>query len=795
MDRLSVSLSMCVFVIILSACTSFLPGSPHQPDFPLSECASDHLQAAREHALSGQEDSQISYRSTCVTPQEAVFPADGDGAQASLFSSSEREMREVLERPYLDAIGIASHPKLGVALSGGGTKASAFATGVLAGMADHGLLDQTDFISSVSGGGYAAYFYYAHKVFPRVGGKPGSVPAASYLYRDCVRTPTSELLTSELNKKFEALERIFCDSSGLLFRGKELGSQSPEDNKYQAFQKCMQDLLSPINCSNQATTEDWAPKVPLAWAFAQSVAAAPIFHLFNTLFDEGVGVSPAKQSYMRGIGLAYGSTPEANFVFPGGAAEEKQPIHCTGYGGSYNIISDCRYSENGMLQPRSFSFEQLRVALLQAKQADARLPYWIINATATKYRSARGWFSSRVDDNIKDVFEMTPLIHGSARYGYVSSSPYLHGMNVLDAVVGAAAFFDANEQVFDQPVHAVTGVVPHTLNLSWGLDIRNYNVSDGRSAFHRSMPFLFYWIDGALSTWSSTSKEDEDRHRSSFIRLVDGGSGENLGAYSLLRRGVRNLVISDGAQDTTGFFADVCHLVSGVAYEPSPVFPRHIYFPGLKDLQQHCADMLAGKNTNWGYRLHDWQFSQPVLFGCARVRAMSGNGENCNDLEKHDVRLFLVKPALDYNAFKQNQRVGANKAGERNDRAGLLSRCWLSGDPIENTAGAPLLSCEVALHLMNADAPAKHRCPTFPQNSTVSMTGNSSSRLFAAYRELSRQYVGMVAPLIAQFLRDDQDPHARDQYQAILRQQEKQHRSLFEIQGTMFGKYHTGCDL
>eukprot|EP01030_Chromulinospumella_sphaerica_P018920 gene18920-18796_t len=50
---------------------------------------------------------------------------------------------------------------LGLALSGGGTKAGVFAHGVLHGLHDTGLLEQVDVISSVSGGGYAAYWYYS----------------------------------------------------------------------------------------------------------------------------------------------------------------------------------------------------------------------------------------------------------------------------------------------------------------------------------------------------------------------------------------------------------------------------------------------------------------------------------------------------------------------------------------------------------------------------------------------------------------------------------------------------------
>lgn len=55
-------------------------------------------------------------------------------------------------------------PKIGLALAGGGTRAAYFAHGVMQGLNDSGLLDQVDVISSVSGGGYAAYWYYARRM-------------------------------------------------------------------------------------------------------------------------------------------------------------------------------------------------------------------------------------------------------------------------------------------------------------------------------------------------------------------------------------------------------------------------------------------------------------------------------------------------------------------------------------------------------------------------------------------------------------------------------------------------------
>ncbi|HEY0207972.1 patatin-like phospholipase family protein, partial [Acerihabitans sp.] len=54
-----------------------------------------------------------------------------------------------------------ARPRIGLALSGGGTRAAYFSLGILSGLSRSGVLEHVDVISSVSGGGYAAYWYFA----------------------------------------------------------------------------------------------------------------------------------------------------------------------------------------------------------------------------------------------------------------------------------------------------------------------------------------------------------------------------------------------------------------------------------------------------------------------------------------------------------------------------------------------------------------------------------------------------------------------------------------------------------
>ncbi|MBM3569573.1 MAG: hypothetical protein FJX46_12575 [Alphaproteobacteria bacterium] len=54
-----------------------------------------------------------------------------------------------------------NRPKLCLALSGGGLRSASFAIGVMAALEQAGLMEKIDVISAVSGGAYAASWYYA----------------------------------------------------------------------------------------------------------------------------------------------------------------------------------------------------------------------------------------------------------------------------------------------------------------------------------------------------------------------------------------------------------------------------------------------------------------------------------------------------------------------------------------------------------------------------------------------------------------------------------------------------------
>lgn len=667
------------------------------------------------------------------------------------FSRQERCLRQHLESPF--ATTTRQPAQFGIALSGGGSKAASFAIGVLAGLSDVQLLDRADYLSSVSGGGYAAYFYYAHRLFPLVRQGAQRVTASNAeLFQDCIPLPVTFHAT---DKVIHAIERsaVHCDRQGLTALEPTTGLPSATGG-YQAFLKCTQDLMRPGDCSMDTTT---SPRKGISLATWGGSAATFLPSLVaHTLFDWGMATSPSAISYHDGIGMAYGATlVDTRKLEP--ELVNARTRRCGEQAGGVDTVLDCT---TGIFDPDpvALTFDELRTGLLKMRLAGGDgMPFWIMNAAAPQHRSIYGWLrEGRHDVTNSDMFEMTAVSHGSGRYGYVSAPAAIHGMTVLDGVQASAAFLDANELVIhNRLVRTAAGLGLHFANLDWGLDIANYNVSTRRRQIHRALPFPLYYLDSLVARTqdrASMSNERRDRERSVFIRLIDGGNAENLGVYSLLKRGVRNILIADAAADSKGQFPDLCGLRRRLRDTPAGEMPRFVYFPGLAGFDEHCTKLDNGAADS-GYDLYNWFADHPLLLGCIRQGEHPGSGAfQCQGVARDEVRLLVAKPAVDLAAFQKNQltdHIATLTDGSQALRS-RVSDCWVRG----TSAPTALLNCDTALFLHFNHATRKGDCPIFPQHSTVLMTANSSATLFAAYRELARQHVQRDAGILRSLLRE-----------------------------------------
>ncbi|WP_156885451.1 patatin-like phospholipase family protein [Massilia niastensis] len=726
----------CLFLLVtLSACVTKYPKSepPIGLEFPLDECSDSVLTRVGKDVKAPKSREKIDPTSLCVTAPIGEVAQPGTNKEerreieARAFSGAEAVLRGKLEPPF--AAGAAA-PRFGLALSGGGSKASAFTVGVMAGLSDHDLLDRADFISTVSGGGYAAYFYYAHRIFPVVRPGHGTTPDTAALYNDCIGMPDRVIATCTV---IAAIGKVnHCPRLGLV--PNPANDDVAQTIRYQAFLRCTQDVLQPGECDTRTTRGfDWGiSKISLLG----SISLFPLSNISNTLFDWGLSTSPSGRTYHDGIGISNGATVSRPSAFPKGIEQSRS--FCDSASVKASEMLDCKPNVFDP-DPAPMSFDELRSGLQKLNRvAGRRIPFWIINATAPKHRSAYGWLvKARKDTSNNDMFEMTAVSHGSGRYGYVSAPVSIYDMTVLDAVAASAAFFDSNQLVYQNRLgKSIVALLMHVGNLDWGYDIPNYNVSIDRRRLHRALPVPLYYVDGYTATMSEKTDEMRDRRRSVYIRLIDGGNSENLGVYSLIKRKTRNILISDAAEDKDGRFGDICGLRKRLQWAPKE-WPRYLYVPGLADFEEHCDKNEKGK----GYDVYRWFIKQPVLFGCVRRHETRGTAaEACRHLGKEDVRLFIVKPAINYHYFVQEQVImegDAPKVARCNVRTGAEK--WEQG----------LLDCEAAVFLVaNKKYRSRDACPIFPQHETALMTANSSSTMFAAYRALARQYAGGVAELL-----------------------------------------------
>jgi hypothetical protein len=231
-----------------------------------------------------------------------------------------------------------------------------------------------------------------------------------------------------------------------------------------------------------------------------NVIAMPFHWLANGVFDWHLNLAPYRWFYQNAIEREFHLTPSAD-----------QSDFVNDYSAAGFVV--------GVKEP--VGFEAMRAFIKEKK-----LPAFIINTTAT--------ISDNIDhygaDYANSIFEFTPFSYGSDAYGY-HAEDFPIDISTAVAVSGAAA---------DSSIlPAKMGFVLSALNSDLGYNIPNYNISDPRKvAGHNVLPFPFY-----------LAYRSNDDIRGTSIYLTDGGHSENLGAFALIRRMCKNIIIVDAEYD------------------------------------------------------------------------------------------------------------------------------------------------------------------------------------------------------------------------------------------------------
>lgn len=700
---------------------------------------------------------------------------------------------------------------IAITLAGGGTKASSFAMGVLAASVtsqlelsrdptrfDGSLFWQSDAVSSVSGGSYAAFYAFSRLIRNRPdAGKPAIEQKDLQRYfRDCIPAGlqlrfSPDLIAAEAARRGMPEQDLFCPTP--VGAGGRADPEAPataraywnsnglrHDTLHQQFVRCHADILTWQRCEFSNTYGARRRSDTTYGALiGVSILSLPMAWVANTLFDWPINLSPSRIVYREGIGLSYGLEPlDARALERdiGEAAQVGAIKHFATDRGDTSFADHTPRdsAEAGLLDhgqdlrirpdPERMTFAGLASLYTDGRQSP---PRWVINATAAPSRSILGW-TGRNDTNFdRDIFHMTADQQCAGGVGAIDVDAALPDLenhdrsfqkgrrnaSLLTAVNASAAFFDANQRVYGQSfVRFSAALAQHLLNLNWGLDLRNIDetgkpkTSEARRAIHLALPAPLYLGE----TYAAYVSD----HDPVYVRLVDGGSSDNLGAYAPIVEGVKDVIISDHAEDRGGSMGDLCLLRNELLIRKG----LHLHVPGLAGWPRGCYDELVLRRSSRrmagttqaardaheklqkvGKAMDDlgvsrirsypiWGWPYPFLAACV---SRDVNPDSC--LSAPLTRLWIIKPAFDYPDWRARQTV------EQHPDDRVLTRCGEEDTlPCESSAFlARLLAGKEAFD-------DKLLTPLFPQDSTVSMTINSYADLVGAYRELGRHYTAIT---------------------------------------------------
>ncbi|SPZ04944.1 Patatin-like phospholipase [Pseudomonas luteola] len=662
-------------------------------------------------------------------------------------------------------------PRLGLALAGGGTKAAVFSIGVLQGLVESGLMDKVDVISSVSGGGYAAYWYYTRLVFDDPNFEQANATSTEFrqaLFLDCIPSRYHNALNIDWQnpKTWPKNQPHPCpqtNNTNLLQLAKDEEnkrddkSQTREDNyryllqaleqaepskhfgtdpyRYQNYLRGYQDIFSTgrnlfgvYAFDYKPTTEDYRFTNETVEMLPLWIGSIIVNAVTNIAFDWNLNVSSTQYAYAKGIARTYGaSVPNCEI--------DRDACITTFYGNGIR-------KEGNIELAKSLTFSQLMRAY-EVKGA----PLWVINATAGEDRKV--FDVGAQQDFSFTAYEISPYQHGSGIYGYKEGS--LPGLMPFEAVMASAAFFDSQQKVLPLKHRILLNPLQKLGAFDWGRSIRNPVKSDMQYTLHHFLPFPIYLADRFA-----------DAKDSMFIHLSDGGMSENLGAYALIRRRVSTLIVSDHSFDRKGSMGDICRLKRGLEKQD-----LYLLLPGLEHFDKQCS---GDPELLTGYDINHW--SHPVLAGCIVSKAQAYM--NCEKLEEYReegqyaAHLFVIKPAWgtppmqdDLETIKKlcsphhgdldesTNKAALSKARRTCEQA-VIRACTVRNNTDESPmwAGAMPPSCEVyaflRANIFNEKGIASDGCPYFPQFETKVVTMDSSPWIFGAMRDLATYYTKRV---------------------------------------------------
>lgn len=520
-------------------------------------------------------------------------------------------------------------PQVGLALSGGGTRAGLFAHGVMQGLFDSGLLEKVDTISSVSGGGYAALWYFTKRMEAARQGWD-----YRQIFSDCLPTWWVGDPGRQAGPLTD-LQKLIAQAKGWPMACPNSAHFAPGDPyRWQAHLARWPDIFgeSPVVVTGSRQSGPWFQLLGMG------IEAA-----FTTITRLQLR-SDVGDLYQAGIERTWGLNPvPRSFNGPVNAlADRKTKWAYT------NDNGNPRRTTVGLAVDLA-NWAALRDWLGRTPNA----PSWVLNARiGNKQHDARP----------ETIYEMSPFVYGSDSSKYSGADFPYPGLGTAVRISGAFADYQG--------------------------------LPEGTGAAKTLQRF------SAITRNARWSMEMKGEGGQAPYNLSDGGGEENLALYSLVRRGIPNIIAVDASFDAAGRMDDLCRVRQGLARDGLV-----LEVPALEELQQVCEQ--AGTKA---YNTSAWL--NPVMSGRVKWPVNPATGA----VTMPDTKIWFIK-------------LGWNQQEYR--RAFNAGQCENAAHPV-----SCLLTVYYGHNTTIVDK--KDRYMLFPQLSTAGLTLNSSTYLFWAYRELGR---------------------------------------------------------
>ncbi len=451
------------------------------------------------------------------------------------------------EIKYIQSVNGEWPPKLGLALSGGGTRAASYSIGVLKALNETGVLDKVDIISSVSGGSYASYWFYSQLYYKN------KLQDALTRIEKTEKTPTS----LEYNR--DDMFRSWNDLN------EEIEQTNLEDPGQYRFQRTLEESSDILAYTHKPSfVSDIAVGFQYATQLALQFLTIPFHWVAGGLFDWEINMTPFFYYYKDGLERSYGYVPlDYSMEYFANARPQN-------FLWLFNTVDN--------IDAEPIMLHEMKTFLNENKDNNQKIPTFIINATA-KFGSEIGGYNKvggRTMEN--SVFEFTPwscyspLLYDEKPIDlnenknvtpycpedFRINSPSSLSFNSQDLdlariVTISGAAVDGQVQSIDiggEVKNDFTFIGKSGLDLA--LDVTNFNmgyhVTNPNSNWlnnvgHKLLPWPLYIGHDYLTEDSPTS-----------LYLTDGGFSDNLGLFPLIRRGVKNIIVVDSEQDGKSIF-------------------------------------------------------------------------------------------------------------------------------------------------------------------------------------------------------------------------------------------------